>query len=54
MVCQGKHLSGAITMKAVHLETSERKAGQRPLQLCDFVVENKTSQMQKKIQLAKI
>lgn len=29
MVCQGKHLSGAFSMKAVHLETLERKAGQR-------------------------
>lgn len=28
MVCQGKRLSGAISMNAVHLETLERKAGE--------------------------
>lgn len=39
MVCQGKHLSGAISMKAVRLETLEEKAGQRGVrmgQICDF------------------
>lgn len=47
-----EHLSGAISMIAVHLERQVREDPNRPLQLQEFVF-GEESQMQKELQPAK-
>lgn len=60
MVCQGKHLSGALSMKAVHLETPETKAGQRrsnsttPTLRLRLGGKEKMSQMHREVQPAEM